>query len=70
MSSGPPISPLSPGRVLAVCLGPGGIPKRAVESAEVVELGLVGDAHRFEFHGGAHRAVCLFSIEDSAGLDS
>jgi len=58
------------GRVLAVCLGPGGIPKHPVDSAEVVELGLVGDAHRFRFHGGAHRAVCLFSIEDYRALEA
>lgn len=52
------------GTVLAVCTGSGGIPKRAVESARVGELGLEGDAHRFKSHGGVHRAVCLFSIED------
>jgi len=52
------------GVVLAVCLGPGGIPKLPVESAVVEELGLVGDRHRFKGHGGANRAVCLFSIED------
>ena len=56
------------GIVLAVCLGPGGIPKRAVESAIVGELGLDGDAHRFRGHGGKNRAVCLFAIEDYATL--
>jgi MOSC domain-containing protein YiiM len=54
------------GVVVAVCLGTGGIPKHAVESAVAVELGLVGDGHRFKFHGGAHRAVCLFALEDNA----
>jgi MOSC domain-containing protein YiiM len=52
------------GIVLAVCLGEGGIPKHAVESAVVAELGLVGDRQRLAIHGGAHRAVCLFAIED------
>jgi MOSC domain-containing protein YiiM len=56
------------GIVLAVCLGPGGIPKHVVDSAVVEELGLVGDRHRYRFHGGAHRAVCLFAIEDYATL--
>lgn len=56
------------GVVLAVCLGPGGVPKFPVESAVVEELGLVGDRHRFKLHGGAHRAVCLFAIEDYATL--
>lgn len=52
------------GVVLAVCVGPGGIPKHPVAAAEVSLLGLAGDHQRFPFHGGAHRAVCLFSIED------
>lgn len=52
------------GVVVAVCVGPGGIPKLPVASAIVGELGLEGDAHRFRYHGGAHRAVCLFSVED------
>ena len=49
--------------MLAVCVGPGGIPKAPVESALVAELGLAGDAHRFRYHGGANRAVCLFALE-------
>lgn len=59
---------MTSGTVLAVCLGTGGIPKFAVQSAVVEELGLVGDGHRFHRHGGAHRAVCLFAIEDYATL--
>lgn len=59
---------MTSGVVVAVCLGSGGIPKHAVESAVVQELGLVGDGHRFKFHGGAHRAVCLFAVEDYATL--
>ncbi len=56
------------GRVLAVCLGSGGIPKYAVESAQVEKLGLVGDRHHYSRHGGLERAVCLFSIEDYRSL--
>lgn len=56
------------GVVLAVCVGPGGIPKHPVESADVVELGLVGDKHRYKVHGGSNRAVCLFSLEDYRSL--
>jgi MOSC domain-containing protein YiiM len=52
------------GVVLAVCVGPGGIPKHPVDAARVAELGLEGDAHRYRFHGGARRAVCLFALED------
>ena len=56
------------GTVTAVCVGPGGIPKVPVPSAHVGALGLEGDAHRFRLHGGANRAVCLFSVEDYASL--
>lgn len=51
-------------RVVAVCVGSGGIPKFAVASASVGPLGLEGDAHRFKLHGGPNRAVCLFALED------
>lgn len=56
------------GVVVAVCVGPGGIPKYPVPSARVEALGLEGDAHRFHLHGGANRAVCIFSVEDYASL--
>lgn len=59
---------MTSGKVLAVCLGTGGIPKFEVDSAVVEELGLVGDKHRFKFHGGAKRAVCLFAFEDYESL--
>jgi MOSC domain-containing protein YiiM len=58
------------GVVLAVCVGAGGIPKFAVDSAHVSEKGLAGDKQRFLFHGGANRAVCLFSIEDYRALQA
>jgi MOSC domain-containing protein YiiM len=41
----------------------GGVPKLAVESAVVGELGLDGDAHRKPSHGGPERAVCLLAAE-------
>ena len=58
----------SAGLLLAVCLGPGGIPKAVVPEAEVTEEGLVGDGHHSLLHGGRDRAVCLFSAEDQACL--
>lgn len=63
-----PSRPPASGAVLAVCLGPGGIPKDAVEEAEVRAEGLVGDKHRFHLHGGSNRAVCLFALEDYRSL--
>lgn len=49
--------------VFAVCVGPGGIPKPQVESCPVSVMGLDGDGHRFESHGGLDRAVCLLELE-------
>lgn len=54
---------MSAGRIVAVCLGEGGIPKRSVDEGLLGELGLEGDRHRYVLHGGADRAVCLLSVE-------
>lgn len=56
-------------RVVAVCLGPGGIPKAAVPAAALDELGLAGDGHRYERHGGLDRALCLLSIDEARELE-
>jgi MOSC domain-containing protein YiiM/GNAT superfamily N-acetyltransferase len=59
------------GRVIAVNVSGGGVPKRPVERAWVGVLGLEGDAHRENtVHGGPHRAVCLFGIEVIERLQS
>lgn len=59
---------MTTGVVVAVCLGPGGIPKHPVDNAEVTPAGLVGDGHRYVEHGGDNRAVCLLAIESYASL--
>jgi MOSC domain-containing protein YiiM len=52
------------GRIFQLNTSPGGVPKLAVREAEVTELGLSGDDHKFpDIHGGPDRAVCLFSLE-------
>jgi len=56
------------GTILAVCIGPGGIPKQPVPEARATPAGLVGDKQRYRMHGGADRALCLFSIEDYRSL--
>ena len=56
------------GTILAVCIGPGGIPKQAVPEARATENGLVGDRQRYRIHGGPNRALCLFSSADYASL--
>lgn len=51
-------------RIFQLNCSPGGVPKLPVQEATVVELGMVGDDHRFpDLHGGPDRALCLFSLE-------
>lgn len=57
------------GTVIAVCVGPGGIPNHPVESAHADANGLEGDAHRFHLHGGADRAVCLITQDEVDALE-
>ena len=54
---------MSDGRIVQLSVSAGGVPKLAVPAARVTGLGLQGDAHRYEHHGGPERAVCLFSLE-------
>lgn len=52
------------GRLLAVHVSPGGVPKHPVDAAHVGRLGLAGDRQAHDtVHGGPHRAVCLLGIE-------
>jgi MOSC domain-containing protein YiiM len=39
-----------------------------VPEARATPAGLVGDKQRYRIHGGADRALCLFSIEDYQSL--
>jgi len=57
------------GSVVAVCVGPGGIPKHPVASARVGALGLEGDKQRQKFHGGANRAVCILSVAEVRSIE-
>ena len=42
----------------------GGVPKRRVNGAKVSQLGLQGDSQNDKIHhGGAERAVCVYSLE-------
>ena len=51
------------GRVDWLHVSKGGVPKLPIYSAELTELGLVGDAHRNRMHGGPTAALCLYSLE-------
>jgi len=56
----------SQGRIIAVCISPGGIPKRPVPEAQLGTTGFVGDGHEHEKHNRPHRAVL---IQDEEKLD-
>ena len=50
--------------IFQINISQGGVPKLAVRSAEVTEVGIVGDSHNnTQSHGGQMRALCLYSLE-------
>ena len=51
------------GRLVAVCVSRGGIPKRTMNAVEVTTEGLVGDGHAHAKHNRPDRAVSLFDLE-------
>lgn len=53
----------SSGRIHQINVSGGGVPKLPIETAFVDHLGLAGDVHTSEDHGGPDRAVCLYSLE-------
>ena len=49
----------------------GGVPKTAVSTAELTNLGLAGDMQRDrKHHGGPERALCLYSLERILALQA
>ena len=54
------------GTVVQVSVSQGGIPKRAVASAELTATGIAVDAWRYPFHGGRRQAILLIASE---GID-
>jgi MOSC domain-containing protein YiiM len=51
-------------RIFQLNTSPGGVPKRAVQTAAVGANGLDGDGvNHPKIHGGPERAVCLWSLE-------
>lgn len=51
------------GIVVAVCVSPGGVPKRPVDRAEVTPDGLAGDGHDHEKHRRPDRGVSIQDLE-------
>jgi MOSC domain-containing protein YiiM len=50
-------------RVVAVCISPGGVPKRPLDTAEVTIEGIRGDLHAHAKHNRLDRALSLFDLE-------
>ncbi len=54
-----------------ISVSDGGVPKSAVDSADITVNGVIGDRQRNTVHhGGPDRAVCLFSLEVIEGFKS
>ena len=51
------------GKIVAVCISAGGIPRWPVHTACLTIGGLLEDGHRFKEHYQPNRAVTLFSLE-------
>lgn len=68
-SGSPGTTPMQ-GRLESINVSRGGVPKTPVPEAVVTELGLDGDRQRFPYHGGAERAVVLFSMETIRALQA
>jgi len=59
------------GSVAAINVSNGGVPKRRVSGAKVSRLGLENDTQDDkQHHGGAERAVCLYSLERIRSLQT
>ncbi|HYG55252.1 MAG TPA: MOSC domain-containing protein [Burkholderiales bacterium] len=55
---------MTEGKLAAINVSDGGVPKTARAECVVRALGLEGDRQReLEYHGGPERAVCLFSLD-------
>lgn len=54
------------GTLAQVSVSQGGIPKFAIPSAVLTEIGIAGDAWRYPFHGGRRKAILLVTVE---GID-
>jgi len=65
-----PTSELS-GRIDQISISSGGVPKLPIPEGKVTELGIVGDRQTSSrVHGGPHKALCLFSLEQLEVLRS
>ncbi|MBV8072963.1 MAG: MOSC domain-containing protein [Acidobacteriaceae bacterium] len=58
-----PETSLARGTVVQLNTSKGGVPKRPVLFAQVGLLGIEGDEHRYQYHGGPEQALLLLAAE-------
>lgn len=59
------------GKIIQLNISDGGVPKHPVTTATVTVDGLIGDRQtNLKYHGGLHRAVCLWAQEIIAALQA
>ncbi len=59
-----PLDNSQTGTLFSINVSAGGVPKKGVTGAQVSQSGLVGDVQNDQkHHGGADRAVCIYSLE-------
>lgn len=58
------------GKLVAVCVSTGGVPKRLVDAARITTNGLEGDEHAHNKHNRPDRAVSIFDWEILTRLQS
>ena len=51
------------GHVCQINISRGGVPKIPIPVATVNQLGIVGDGHRYRYHGGPHKSLLLIAAE-------
>jgi len=62
---------MNSGKIFQINISNGGVPKLPIPEGEVMELGILGDAHHdMEHHGGPSRALCLYSLEQIQALQA
>lgn len=59
------------GRIFQINVSTGGVPKLAIQKAEITAFGVTGDRQQnLNVHGGEERAVCLYSLERILSLQA
>jgi MOSC domain-containing protein YiiM len=58
-----PTMAIATGKLVAVCVSSGGIPKHSLAAVQITASGLQGDGHAHAKHNHPKRAVSLFDLE-------